>query len=102
MPVHELDADAGLYYEHTPPSGDGCTFVFFNALTGDLGMWQANVLPALHGAGHGSLVYNLRGQPESPYTPDVALTPAQVTADAGSECDHDAAKVRLAKADGKD
>jgi pimeloyl-ACP methyl ester carboxylesterase len=84
MPVHSLGPGAGLYYEHTPPRDGGCTFVFFNALTGDAGMWQAHIVPALHKAGHGTLVYNLRGQPQSPCDPGVVLDPARITADAVS------------------
>ena len=50
MPVHSLDADNGLYYEHSAPARDGApTFVFVNALTGNTQAWEAVVAPRLFG-----------------------------------------------------
>ena len=73
-----------LYREHhAPADGGGCTFVFFNALTGDTGMWQAAVGPALRAAGHGTLAFNYRGQKQSPFDPAQALTARQLVVDAG-------------------
>ena len=73
------DRDA-LYFDHLPPSRDGgATFVFFNALTGDAGAWQAEIGPALREAGHGTLVWNFRGQKDSPFSrPDVITAKAIV------------------------
>jgi len=83
MAFHELGNGTGLTYEHTPPSGErGCTFVFFNALTGDLAMWQGAIIPALQKAGHGALVYNMRGQPDSPFPPGTELDQALIVSDA--------------------
>ena len=47
------DSDA-LYYEFHEPGQQGRTFVFVNALTGNTGMWQAEIGPALRAAGYGS------------------------------------------------
>ena len=42
-----LGPDEGLHYEYDPPGEAGQTFVFVNALTGNTGMWQAEIGPAL-------------------------------------------------------
>lgn len=60
--------DAALYYEYSAPAADGHTFVFVNALTGNTAAWQAEIGPALRERGHGTLAYNMRGQPESRFT----------------------------------
>ncbi len=84
MPVHAIDADNGLYYEHTPPALDAWpTFVFVNALTGNTQAWEAVIAPGLRAAGFGTLSYNFRGQDGSPFGADVALTPDLIVADLG-------------------
>lgn len=65
MSYLERGGDAALYYEYSPPGPDGHTFVFVNALTGNTGAWQAEIGPLLREHGHGTLAYNMRGQPES-------------------------------------
>ena len=65
MSYLERGGNAALYYEYSPPTPDGSTFVFVNALTGNTGAWQAEIGPALREQGHGTLAYNMRGQPES-------------------------------------
>ena len=83
MPVHELGLDDGLYFEHRPPTaGTGVTFVFFNALTGDAASWEAEIAPALRDRGHGTLLWNFRGQTDSPFSPDVPISAAEIVADA--------------------
>ncbi len=73
MAVFTIGADDGLYYEHRrPEQDDGVTFCFFNALTGDTGAWEAEIGPALREAGHGTCMWNFRGQKDSPFdSPDV-------------------------------
>jgi hypothetical protein len=83
MAVFNLGPDDALYYEHTPPDSEqGYTFVFFNALTGATDNWEALICPRLREAGHGTLSYNLRGQADSRFGPDVKLTAALVVEDA--------------------
>jgi pimeloyl-ACP methyl ester carboxylesterase len=83
MPVHELGLDDGLYFEHRPPSGGaGMTFVFFNALTGDAATWEAEIAPALRARGHGTLLWNFRGQTDSPFSPELPISAAEIIADA--------------------
>lgn len=73
-----------IYYEYQAPiSGTGCTFVFFNALTGDTATWEAVVGPRLRSAGHGTLAFNFRGQTNSPFSPERKLSADLMAADAG-------------------
>ena len=85
MPQFEISPTDSLFYEHMPPQGaEGRTFVFFNALTGDVGMWTASIVPALREAGHGALVFNMRGQANSPFTPGLDLTDKLIAADSAA------------------
>ena len=68
MPLLELSPANTLVYDLIEPSDTGFTFVFFNALSGDKGMWTSTVGDALTAAGHGMLLYNLRGQAGSDTT----------------------------------
>ncbi|MEZ5652162.1 MAG: alpha/beta hydrolase [Burkholderiaceae bacterium] len=82
MPILSLDDQNGLYYEHTPPTRDGAvTFVFVNPITGDVGLWNASVVPELQKAGFGTLVYNARGQANSPFAPGTDLTDDLIVGD---------------------
>jgi 3-oxoadipate enol-lactonase len=81
MPVHVLGPSDGLYFEHRAPAAGGVTFVFFNALTGDTTSWQA-IAPALQSEGHGTLLWNFRGQKDSPFGAPDAIGAAQIVADA--------------------
>ena len=74
MSTYQLGPQDAIYYEHTAPSGPGgCTFVFFNALTGDTNAWESLIGPSLRSEGHGTLTYNLRGQTDSPFSPELRL-----------------------------
>ena len=82
MSVLQLNAQEGLYYELDQASRAGApTFVFVNAITGDAGMWQAEVGPALRAAGFGTLCYNFRGQANSPYADGLELTEQIIAGD---------------------
>lgn len=84
MSFLRLGPQDGLYFEHHPPAdSDSCTFVFFNALTGDTATWEGVICPILRGAGYGTLTYNMRGQSESPFSPEVEFTEEQIVSDAG-------------------
>lgn len=83
MSVHELGPNDGLYYEHrVPTSTDGVTFVFFNALTGDTGSWEATIAPALRARGHGTLLWNFRGQKDSACAAPGLINARQIVSDA--------------------
>ena len=81
MAYLELSPGNTLSYEVIAPSARGATFVFFNALSGDKEMWSATVGDALRAAGHGMLLYNLRGQAGSDTT-QTTIDVAAIIADA--------------------
>ena len=79
----ELGSQDSIYYEHTTPTHpERCTFVFFNALVGSTDMWNAAIAPKLHEAGHGTLLFNFRGQANSSFAPGTRLNPSLVSDDA--------------------
>lgn len=83
-----------VYYEHVPPVAPaGVTFVFFNALTGDLAMWRGEIGAALEAAGHGLLVFNYRGQDRTAWSPGERLDADLIVGDAVALL-RDAAPVR--------
>ncbi len=74
MPTLELSEQNGLFYEYcAPQGGQGFTFCFFNALTGDVSNWEAVIAPRLRESGHGTLAFNYRGQAKSPFSPGLVL-----------------------------
>ena len=82
MPVLEIGPQDGIYYEyHALKRSNTATFVFVNAITGDAGMWQAEVGPTLREAGYSTLGYNFRGQAKSPFTPGTPLNEALIIGD---------------------
>jgi 3-oxoadipate enol-lactonase len=73
----------GLHVEHRPPAAaDGLTFVFFNPLTGEAGQWEDAIAAPLRARGHGTLLFDYRGQKGSPLLPGAALDARSITADA--------------------
>ena len=63
-----------IYYEYTAPAHENAnTLIFFNALTGETGNWESVIGPKVRAAGMGTLAYNMRGQIESPFSPDLTL-----------------------------
>jgi len=82
MATLSLGPQDQIYYEHTSPATkDGYTFVFFNALTGDTSAWESIIGPELRKAGHGTLVYNFRGQVNSPFSPGIKLDSNLIVSD---------------------
>ncbi len=82
MAVFKIGDQDALFYEHQQPSRkEGATFVFFNALTGDTSAWEAEIGPALREAGHGMLMWNFRGQKDSPFGSPDAITADGIVAD---------------------
>lgn len=82
MATLQLDAENALFYLHAPAASGGRTFVFFNALTGDTGMWEGVIGARLRQAGHGTLSFNYRGQTGSPFGRDTVLDARCIVADA--------------------
>jgi 3-oxoadipate enol-lactonase len=82
MPHLDIAPGEALYYEYDAPGAAGATFVFVNALTGNTGTWQhADIGPALRAAGHGTLAWNFRGQAQTRFGANTALTPKLVVED---------------------
>jgi pimeloyl-ACP methyl ester carboxylesterase len=83
MPMHRLGRHDALCFEPRPPaSDDAVTFVFFNARTSDVTGWEAEIGPALRARGHGTLLWNFRGQQGSPFDAPEAISAQQIVADA--------------------
>ena len=79
----QIGPDDWIYFEYAAPTADnGHTFVFFNALTGDIGAWKSVIVPRLQEAGHGALLYNLRGQTDSGFSNDLELSSDLIVRDA--------------------
>lgn len=73
MQAFELGPQDALAYVHRAPSArDGLTFVFVNAMTGDIAQWRA-LGERLAAAGHGTLAWNFRGQAGSRFAPGTRL-----------------------------
>ena len=68
MPHFQISPGNTLDYEFIEPGEAGFTFVFVNALTGDKAVWADTIVPELTGAGHGALLFNLRGQAGTEFT----------------------------------
>lgn len=82
MPHLELSPGEALYYEYDAPSARGATFVFVNALTGNTATWQhPEIGPKLRAAGYGTLAWNFRGQAQTRFSAQTALTPQLVVED---------------------
>ena len=81
LPIGELDAIC--YQYHPPATQAGRTFVFFNAIAGDLSAWEGQIAPTLRKAGHGTLSWNMRGQADSPASPDIELDTDLIVEDTG-------------------
>jgi len=83
MPILTIDDQNSIFYLHSAPaSSDGKTFVFFNALTGDTGMWEGTIGETLRNNGHGTLSFNFRGQANSSFAPDTAINADLIVEDA--------------------
>ncbi len=68
MPTLTLADGNAFAYDHRPPADGGVTFTCFNALSGDRGMWLNAIGDAVAANGHGLLVWNFRGQPDTSHT----------------------------------
>jgi len=81
--IFEISSSESLYYEYIEPrSHANFTYVFFNALTGDTDMWKNTVVTPLTEAGHGVLLYNMRGQANSAFDTESVLDQELIVGDA--------------------
>jgi len=85
MSTLQIGPQDAVYYEYRAPTDEnGYTYVFFNALTGDTGMWEAMIAPRLRKSGHGTLLFNFRGQAKSPFSPGTKIDASLIVNDAGA------------------
>ena len=84
MPQFTLGEADELFYQHEPAGEDKATFAFFNAITGETAMWATKIAPALKAQGYGTLLFNYRGQKNSPVSDDVRISAHQITSDCKS------------------
>jgi 3-oxoadipate enol-lactonase len=83
MPELRLGPRDSILYEYTEPNKtSGCTFVFFNALTGDIGGWEDVIGSMVREKGHGTLLYNMRGQSRSLFSKGLNLDADLIVEDA--------------------
>ena len=84
----ELGPNDGLRFEHNPPSAsDGVTFVGVNALSGDWTMWESTIGERVRARGHGTLLWNFRGQAQSPVEATTTLDADLIVGDLRSLLD---------------
>ncbi|MGH1419127.1 MAG: alpha/beta fold hydrolase [Hyphomicrobiaceae bacterium] len=82
MAQFDIGPADSIQYKHERPERIGApSFVFVNALTGNLNNWESVVAPALRAEGFATLSYNLRGQDGSTFSPGTELTPALIIDD---------------------
>ncbi|MES9906703.1 MAG: hypothetical protein ABW168_28995, partial [Sedimenticola sp.] len=85
MPRHTVSDNESIYYLHESGSTPGApTFVFFNPLTGDTGIWEAVIAPQLRKMGFGTLSFDYIGQTQSPSPPQTRLSSKKIINDAVS------------------
>ena len=73
MTYFKIDEKNEIYYEYVPPRGNGFTFVFVNALTGNTTAWNGTVGENVVKEGNGYLAYNFRGQVHSKFDNNIDL-----------------------------
>ncbi len=88
MTQFELAPGEALYFEYEAPTSAAHTFVFVNALTGSTDMWSGEICAKLRSEGYGTLCYNFRGQANTLFADDTALTPTLIVDDLRRLLDH--------------
>lgn len=78
----EIDSENAIHVIHQPPQDGRQTFVFFNSMGASTDVWEGKIVPMLRDAGCGTLSFDYRGQGETRFGPDAALTPAEIVSDA--------------------
>ena len=73
MTILKIDDKNEIYYEFVKPKDNGFTFVFVNALTGNVSTWNGEIGQLVVGQGNGYLTYNFRGQETSKFDESLDL-----------------------------
>ena len=81
MSFLKIDELNEIYYELTEPKGNGHTFVFVNALTGNTTAWNGTIGDKIIEDGNGFLTYNFRGQDNSKFSEELNLVTDLIVSD---------------------
>ena len=81
MSFLKIDELNEIYYELTEPKGNGHTFVFVNALTGNTTAWNGTIGDKIIEDGNGFLTYNFRGQDNSKFSEELNLDTDLIVSD---------------------
>ena len=81
MSILKIDDQNEIYYEFTEPKGNGHTFVFVNALTGNTAAWNGVIGDKITEEGNGFLTYNFRGQDLSKFNDELNLDTDLIVSD---------------------
>ncbi|MDC6451282.1 alpha/beta hydrolase [Alphaproteobacteria bacterium] len=81
MTVLKIDDENEIYYELVLPKDNGCTFVFVNALTGNVSAWNGEIGQQVIAQGNGYLTYNFRGQEKSKFNVNLSLDTEIIVSD---------------------
>ena len=81
MAFLKIDDQNEIYYEYIEPKDDGYTFVFVNALTGNVSAWNGEIGQHVVEQGNGYLTYNFRGQEKSKFNVNLNLDTKIIVSD---------------------
>lgn len=81
MTIFKIDNQNEIYYEYVKPQNDGYTFVFVNALTGNVSTWNGEIGQRVIDRGNGYLTYNFRGQEKSKFEVNLNLDTEIIVSD---------------------
>ena len=81
MSILKINDQNEIYYELTEPKGNGHTFVFVNALTGNTTAWNGTIRDKIIEDGNGFLTYNFRGQDNSKFSEELNLDTDLIVSD---------------------
>lgn len=77
----DLDGETAIHAIHHASDGSKATFVFLNSMGANTGVWEDQLAPDLRARGYGTLCFDYRGQGQTRFGPEAALTPSEIIAD---------------------
>ncbi len=81
MTYFKLDEKNQIFYEYVKPENGKTTFVFVNALTGNVSAWNGDIGLQITKQGHGYIAYNFRGQDKSKFEESLTLDTELIVSD---------------------
>ena len=88
MSFLKIDDLNEIYFEYIKPKKNGFTFVFVNALTGNVDTWNNEIANIITDNGNGYLAYNFRGQEKSKFDESLILDTTLIVSDLCFLLDH--------------